>query len=116
MKIEIFVPLSLFCDVGKTQATVLVPSDADLRDNVDSFVEQPCAGCEHWSKEKVRRAETEIRAETLAQFGSDGDGLTGIEDGRMKLLEQLLVNSARFRGGEHKLIVGMCTPITKGDF
>lgn len=27
-------------------------------------------------------------------------------------LDQLLVDKARFKGGEHKLIVGMCTPTT----
>lgn len=115
MKSEIFVPYSLFCDVGKTQATVLVPSDADLRDNVDSFVGQPCTGCKRWSEEKIRRTETEIKTETLAQFGSDDDSLTGIIDGRMNQLEQLLIDLARFKGGEHKLVVGMCTPIAKSD-
>ena len=30
-------------------------------------------------------------------------------DGRSKL-EQLLVNKARFVGGEHKLVVGICSP------
>ena len=115
-KTEIFQPLSLFCDTGEVQATVMVEASADLRDNVTSFVETPCPGCKHWSVEKVRRTEAEIRAETLAQFGSDGDGVTGIRDGRANQLEQLLVDRARFRDGEHKLIVGMCTPITKGKF
>lgn len=115
-KNQIFKPLSLYCDTGKVQATVMVEASADLRDNVDSFVEIPCHGCKHWSVEKVRHTEAEIRAETLAQFGSDDDGLTGIRDGRVNQLEQLLVDRARFRGGEHKLVVGMCTPITKGKF
>ncbi|HPR99628.1 MAG TPA: hypothetical protein PLU63_02300 [Candidatus Woesebacteria bacterium] len=113
---EIFVPHLLYCDTGKTQATVMVGVGTDMRDNVESFVEEPCAGCKHWSKEKVKRTEAEIRTETLVQFGTDDDSLTGIRDGRVNQLEQLLVDLARFKGGEHKLVVGMCTPITKGDF
>jgi len=33
---EIFKPFSLYCGVGKTIATVLVETNADLRDNVES--------------------------------------------------------------------------------
>ncbi len=113
---EIFIPHSLYCDTGKTQATVMVEAGADMRDNVEGFVEEPCVGCKQWSKEKVKRTEAEIRVETLTQFGSDDESLTGIRDGRVNQLEQLLVDLARFKGGEHKLVVGMCTPITKSDF
>ena len=35
---EVFNPLSLFCDVGQVQATVLVEAGSDLRDNVDGYV------------------------------------------------------------------------------
>jgi len=115
-KAEIFRPLSLYCDIGQVQATVMVNASADLRDNVYSYVEIPCPGCKYWSVEEIRHTEAEIRAETLAQFGSDDDGLTGIKDGRANQLEQLLVNRARFKGGEHKLVVGLCTPITRGKF
>lgn len=113
---EIFIPHSLHCDMGKTRATVMVRAGADMSDNVDSYIEEPCVGCELWSKDKVQETEAEIRNETFAQFGSDNDSLTGIRDGRMNKLEQLLVDLARFRGGEHKLVVGMCTPITKEIF
>ena len=114
--VDIFKPYSLYCGVGKTQATVMVPADNDMRDNVDSHVSTPCQGCKKWSIEIIRKTEREIRAETLEQFGSDDDSLTGIRDGRQNLLEQLLVDIARFKRGEsHRLVVGMCTPITKSE-
>ncbi len=114
--VDIFRPYSLYCDVGKTQATVMVPVDADMRDNVESHVSAPCSGCNKWSLEKIRRTEREIREETLAQFGRDDDSLTGIRDGRQNQLEQLLVDIARFKRDEsHRIVVGMCTPITKGE-
>jgi len=85
-----------------------------MRDNVNSFAEAPCPGCKYWSVEKIRHTETTIRAETFENFGSDDDNLTGIRDGRLNQLEQILVDLARFKGNEHKLVVGMCTPITSG--
>jgi len=101
---EIFNPINLYCGVGKTEATILVATDADLRDNVKGFVTEPCKGCKHWSGEKIRKVETELKEEW-------GD-CSGIRNGRLNQLKQLLVDRARFRGGEHKLVVGMCTPIT----
>ncbi len=113
---ETYRPFSLYCDLGETKATVMVPADEKMQDNVYSFVEAPCAGCRRWSAEKLRRTEAEIRSECLTQFGSDADNITGIRDGRINQLEQSLVDRARFRGGEHKLVVAVCTPITRGDF
>ena len=101
---ELFSPISLYCDVGKIEATILVEADADLRDNIDGFVEKPCEGCKKWSVEKIRKVEAELKEEW-------GDR-SGIRDGRANQLEQKLVDRARFKGGEHKLVVDMCTPIT----
>ncbi|MBI5356309.1 hypothetical protein HZB78_01715 [Candidatus Collierbacteria bacterium] len=95
---------SLYCDVGQTEATVLVEVGADLRDNVDCFVTEPCKGCKKWSAEKIGKVEAELKEEW-------GDR-SGIRDGRANQLEQLLVDRARFKGGEHKLVVAMCSPIT----
>ena len=108
---EVFKPVSLYCDVGKTQATVYIPAGKELRDNTDSCVVTPCAGCKQWSEAKIKRVETEIREETMDNFGTDSDSYTGIRDGRTNQLNQLLVDQSRFRGGEPKIIVGMCTPI-----
>jgi len=101
---EIFNPIKLYCDVGQTEASVLVASDADLRDNVDAYVTEPCKGCKKWSVGKIKKSRQEVKAEWGDQ--------SGIRDGRTNQLEQLLVDRARFKGGEHKLVVGMCTPIT----
>ena len=92
-------PLILYCDVGKVQATVMVKAGADLGDNVNSIVKIPCPGCKHWFVEQVPRTEVEIRAET---------------HGRANRLEQLLVDRALSRGGEHKLVVARCTPTDPG--
>ena len=102
---EVFNPISLFCDVGQVQATVLVQAGADLRDNVDGYVMYPCQGCKKWSAEKIKQVEREVKEEW-------GDR-SGIRDGRVNQLEQLLVDRARFKGGESKLVVGMCSPITR---
>ncbi len=110
--LEISQPFSLYCDVGKTQATVLVPAGTDMRDNVDSHVVEPCQGCKKWSPQKIAQVERDIKVETMENFGSDDENLTGIRDGRVNQLSQLLVDFARFKRGEpHKLVVGMCTPI-----
>lgn len=101
---EVFNPFSLFCDVGQVQATVLVEAGADLRDNVDGYVTEPCRGCRKWTTDKIKKVEREVKAEWGDQ--------SGIRDGRANQLEQLLVDKARFKGGKHQLVVGMCTPIT----
>lgn len=102
---EVFNPLKLYCDVGQTEAMIFVEADADLRDNVDGYVTKPCKGCKKWSAEKIKKVEDEVKEEWGDQ--------SGIRDGRANQLEQLLVDRARFKGGEHKLVVGMCTPITE---
>ncbi len=101
---EVFNPISLYCDVGQTEATVLVEADADLRDYVEGYVTKPCKGYKKWSVEKIKKVEAEVKEEW-------GDR-SGIRDGRVNQLEQLLVDRARFKGGEHKLVVRMCSPIT----
>ncbi len=60
----------------------------------------------------ILRTEAGIRRETLAQFGSDDESMTGIREGCRNQLEQLLVNDARIhRDGKDMLIVGLCSII-----
>ena len=108
---EVFKLVSLYCDVGKTQATVYIPAEEELHDNTDSYAVTPCVRCKKWSETKIKKVEAEIKEETLYNFGTDSDAYTGIHDGRANQLSQLLVDQARFKGDEYKIVVGMCTPI-----
>lgn len=36
--VENLKPISLYCSVGKTEATIYVPTESDLKDNVDGHV------------------------------------------------------------------------------
>ncbi len=109
---EIFKLYTLFCDIGKTQASVLVPAGEEVHDNTISHTVSSCGGCSQWSELKLGKVEAEIKAETLQQFGTDAESYTGIYDGRVNQLSQLLVDQAQFiRGTEHKIVVAMCTPI-----
>jgi len=102
---EVYQPFKLPCTVSGTQAEVLVPAGDSLVDNVEGFVTAPCNGCGHWSAEEISRIERELKAE----FGEQ----SGIRDGRVDQLQQLLVDRSRFKGGEHQLVVAICSPIDK---
>ena len=102
--VENLKPISLYCSVGKTEATIYVPTESDLKDNVDGHVETPCKGCQHWSDENIKKVEQELYKEW-------GDG-SGITEGRVNKLRVLLVDQSRFKKSvEPKLIVAMCSPI-----
>lgn len=102
--VENLKPISLYCSVGKTEATIYVPTESDLKDNVDGHVEKPCEGCQHWSDEKIKEVEQELKEEW-------GDK-SGITEGRANKLRVLLVDQSRFKkGAKSKLAVVMCSPI-----
>jgi hypothetical protein len=97
---EVFKPISLYCDVGKTQATILV-NGGELFDNAEGYVTTSCAGCIHWFLQKIRKVEREIKVEYGEESQAD----------RVNQLEQHLVDQARFLGGESKIVVATCTPL-----
>ncbi len=102
--VENLKPISLYCGVGKTEATIYVPTESDLKDNVDGHVETPCEGCQHWPDENIKKVEQELKEE----WGNR----SGITEGRAYKLRVLLIDQSRFKkGAESKLVVAMCSPI-----
>ncbi len=97
---EAFQQKSLYCDIGKTTAIIFV-NGGELVDNAEGYVTAPCKGCGRWSPTKIRRVEKEVKEEYGEEAQSD----------RVNQLEQQLVDRARFKGGESKIIVGVCTPL-----
>ena len=100
---EIFRPINLFCGVGKTTATILVPAGEELHDNTDGFVENSCSGCREWPPEKIKDIESELEAEWGKQ--------SGVREDRAYQLQQLLVDRPRFKGGKSKIVVAYCIPV-----
>ncbi len=98
---EIFKPMSLYCDVGKTTATIFV-NGGELVDNAEGYVTTPCNGCVRWSLPKIRKVEKEVYEEYGEESQAD----------RINQLEQQLVDQSRFKGGESKIIVGLCSPVS----
>lgn len=92
-KTQVFKPYSLFCEMGNTTATVMVPVEWDLQGRVQGFIDKPCLGCSAWSEKKISTIESEIRADALEQFGSDDEHFTGITPGCKNKLYPILLTS-----------------------
>lgn len=100
---EIFKPINLYCDTGKTTATIHIPAEENLRDGIGGYVMTPCNGCQHWSLEGIKNVEQQLKAEW-------GDK-SGITEGRANQLKALVVDKSRFVGGDSELVIAMCSPI-----
>ncbi len=101
--IEIFKPVNLYCDIGKTTATIFILAGEELHDNTNGYVTILCEGCKRWSIDKIKKTETE-----LIQEGDEPDIMV---DNRVNKLEQLLVDKARFCDCKSKIVVCYCTPV-----
>ena len=87
------VEIKLFCDTGQVETTLPKTDGQDLRDNIRTKIEKLCPGCKHWTPQRVQELEE--------------------ESGSVIHLQQLIVDRARFKGGEYKLVLAMCSPVTK---
>jgi hypothetical protein len=99
---EVFQPKSLYCDVGKTTATIFV-NGGELVDGAKGYVSNPCDGCVQWSRKNILKVEQEATEEHGGDYPSD----------RINRLGQLLVDRSRFKGGKSKIVVSMCSPFRR---
>ena len=97
---EIFKPKKLYCDVGNTEAIINIEG-GELVDNAKGYVDSVCSGCEYWTEEKIRQADSQLEQEL-------GPGHVNQES--INMFEQHLVDQSRFvQGDERKIVVAMCS-------
>lgn len=94
----------LYCNVSGTEAEVDIGKNTEPFDRCRSFVHAICDGCTCWTPALIRFAQLDLEA-------AYGPGSSDIDPERTHLLEQLIVDAARFRGGQKNLMVAVCTPI-----
>jgi len=99
---EVFQPKSLYCDVGKTMATIFT-EDGEIKDGVQGYITKPCEGCTKWTSQDILNVEQKATDEHGGDYPSD----------RINRLGQLLVDRARFKGGDSIIVISLCSPFRK---